>query len=65
MYMSKSQVWNLDRDRVLYNANIKVGGPSASFSTMSPDGSEPGVPAAEEPVPEEVASPPNPPSIVQ
>ena len=65
MYMSKSQVWNLERNRVLYNANIKVGNASTPFSVMSPDGSAPGVPVAEEPEPEEVASPPNPPSIVR
>ncbi len=63
MYMDKSQVWNLDRNRVLYNANIKVAGASTPFSAMSPDGSEPGVPAAEAPA--EPASPPKPPFLTQ
>lgn len=65
MYMSKGQVWNLERDRVLYNANIKVGSASTPFSTMSPDGSEPGEAVAGDPVPEEAASPPKPPSILR
>ena len=41
MYMAKSQVWNLNDDRYLYNANIKVGDAASSFAEMSPDGSSP------------------------
>ncbi len=41
MYMDEAQVWDLDDDRVLYNANIKVARASASFAAMSPDGSSP------------------------
>jgi hypothetical protein len=42
MYMDKDQVWQLSKDRVMYNANIKVGGEAATFAMMSPDGSSPG-----------------------
>jgi hypothetical protein len=42
MYMDKTQVWNLNDNRVLYNANIKVGSADTPFSAMSPDGSSPG-----------------------
>jgi hypothetical protein len=36
MYMEKSQVWGLSRDRVIYNANIKVGGANTTFAQMVP-----------------------------
>lgn len=59
MYMDKRQVWNLDKNRVLYNANIKVGSGDTPFEKMSPDGSSPWVSVNEDP------SPPKPPSIVE
>ncbi len=65
MYMDERQVWNLNDNRVLYNANIKVGSASTPFSEMSPDGSAPGQSGAEEPPPDYVVSPPRPPTIVQ
>jgi hypothetical protein len=45
MYMAKGQVWDLSRDRVIYNDNVKVGSEKATFAMMSPDGSAPGKPA--------------------
>lgn len=41
MYMPKEKVWNGARDRVIYNANIKVGDEATRFSQMSHDGSSP------------------------
>jgi hypothetical protein len=42
MYMAKGQVWDLSRNRMMYNDNIKVGSQKATFAMMSPDGSSPG-----------------------
>jgi hypothetical protein len=52
LYLSKHDVWNLPRNRVLYNDNIKIGSEKATFADMSPDGSTPG----------RAASPPRPPA---
>lgn len=41
LYMDKEQVWGLANNRVVYNANIKVGSAAATFSQMSHDGSVP------------------------
>ncbi len=62
MYMDKTQVWNLGSDRVLYNANIKVGDASTRFAAMSPDGSSPGDVMV---VDEEAKAPPKAPVIFQ
>lgn len=61
MYMSKGQVWNLDDDRYLYNANIKVGSASSGFAEMSPDGSSPNG----EVMIVEKEAPPMPPTVLQ
>lgn len=41
LYMDREQVWNEPNNRVIINANIKVGGASATFAQMSHDGSVP------------------------
>lgn len=61
MYMEKSQVWGLDDNRVIYNANIQVGSETSTFSEMSPDGSSPGSATV---VAEKTLSPPKPPAII-
>ncbi len=59
MYMDKSQVWGLESNRVLYNANIKVGNANANFEDMAPDGSAPW-----SRVPEGELPPPRPPTLL-
>jgi hypothetical protein len=61
LYMDNGQLKNVERNRVIYNANIKVGDENASFADMSPDGSAPGTPPPA--LPAESAAP-NPPIIV-
>lgn len=59
LYMDVDQLRGVERNRVIYNANIKVGNAQGGFADVSPDGSSPGKPADAE------ISPPKPPVIVQ
>lgn len=45
MYTDKEQALESDKDRVIYNDNVKIGGENATFADMSPDGSAPGTTA--------------------
>jgi hypothetical protein len=47
LYMDGGQIRGVSHDRVIYNANIKVGDETSTFADMSPDGSSPGMPAQE------------------
>ncbi|HET6630813.1 MAG TPA: heparin lyase I family protein [Woeseiaceae bacterium] len=62
LYMDKGQMQGVERNRVIYNANIQVGDEDATFADMSPDGSSPGMPAESPGAPEHAA--PKPPTIV-
>ena len=61
MYMAKSQVWDLNDDRYLYNANIKVASADSSFAAVSPDGSSP----TGDVMVVEKEAPPKPPTVLQ
>ena len=37
MYMKKEQVWNLPKNRVIYNDNIRIGDENSSLTEMAPD----------------------------
>lgn len=63
MYSSVSAVWDLPRNRVIYNDNLRVGSESATFSLMSPDGSSPGS-QPPPPPPPPTQSPPEPPALL-
>lgn len=41
LYMRKEQVWNLQKNRVVFLDNIKIGNQHSTFDKMSPDGSIP------------------------
>jgi hypothetical protein len=43
MYTSKEQVWGLPENRTLYLDNIRLADENGEFSSVSPDGSAPGV----------------------
>lgn len=64
LYMDKDAVWSLDRNRVLYNDNIKVGSADTTFAQMSPDGSSPGSKAGEGDSPGSSSSAPMPPKVI-
>jgi Polysaccharide lyase len=52
LYMDNGQMREVTNNRVIYNANIKVGDENSTFADMSPDGSTPGRPAQDEAAPE-------------
>ncbi|HET6630814.1 MAG TPA: heparin lyase I family protein [Woeseiaceae bacterium] len=52
LYMDTRQMKGVASNRVIYNANIKVGDEHTTFAQMSPDGSSAGTPAEQNAAPE-------------